>query len=187
VNLPERPSLETNRLILRPLDKADLPALFALHSDPEAVRYTPHEPWKTPADGEAWHARVTGNRESGAAIEFVLVLRETGVPVGTACLFRFNEPVGSAEIGYMLAPAHWGKGLAKEAVAALIEFGFETMGLKRLEAQLDPRNEASAKVLVRSGFTREGHQRRNYFAKGEHSDTGLYGMLRDDPRPGGHL
>lgn len=179
---PERSVLETKRLILRPLEKGDLPALFALNGDEEVMRYTPHGPWKTAADGEAWFERVKANHEKGEAVEFVIVLRDGGRPIGTMCLFRFNEAVGSAEIGYLLVREHWGKGLMKEAVAALVEFGFETLALERLEAQLDPRNAASAKVLERAGFTREGHQRRNFFAKGEFSDTWLYGMLREDPR-----
>lgn len=178
----EHDVIETKRLILRPLVKDDLPALFALNGDEEVMRYTPHGPWQTPADGEAWFERVKANREKGEAVEFVIVLRDGGRPIGTMCLFRFNEPVGSAEIGYLLVREHWGKGLMKEAVAALVEFGFELMELKRIEAQLDPRNEASAKVLERTGFSREGHQRRNFFAKGEYSDTWLYGMLREDAR-----
>lgn len=183
MKLPDRPVIETKRLLLRSLEKEDLPALFALNGDEEVMRYTPHGPWKTSADGEAWFERVRANREKGEAVEFVIALRDSGRPIGTMCLFRFNLPVGSAEIGYLLMREHWGKGLMKEAVAALVEFGFETMELKRIEAQLDPRNEASARVLVRAGFKSEGHQRRNFFAKGEFSDTGLYGMLREDPRP----
>lgn len=182
MKLPEHSIVETKRLLLRPLEKGDLPALFALNGDEEVMRYTPHGPWKTPADGETWFERVRANREKGEAVEFVIVLRDGGRPIGTMFLFRFNEPVGSAEIGYLLVREHWGKGLMKEAVAALVEFGFETMELTRIEAQLDPRNEASARVLERAGFSREGHQRRNFFAKGEFSDTWLYGMLREDPR-----
>jgi RimJ/RimL family protein N-acetyltransferase len=187
MKLPENPRIETKRLILRLIQKDDLPALFAVNGDDEVVRYTPHVSWKTPADGEAWFGRVTANQASGAALQFVIAPRGGGQAIGTMVMFRFNEPVGSAEVGYSLAREHWGKGLAKEALAAFVEFGFTTMGLKRLEAQIDPRNPASAKVLERAGFKHEGHQRRNFFAKGEFSDTGLYGMLREDPHPLGKL
>ncbi|MEK7859370.1 MAG: GNAT family N-acetyltransferase [Elusimicrobiota bacterium] len=182
MKLPEHPVIETKRLILRLVEQSDLPALFAVNGDDEVIRYTPHESWKTPADGEAWFSRVTANHAGGAALQFVIALRD-GAPIGTMVLFHFNEPTGSAEVGYSLARSFWGQGLMKEALGAFVDFSFETLGLKRLEAQLDPRNPASAKVLERTGFTREGHQRRNFFAKGELSDTGLYGMLHDDPRP----
>jgi RimJ/RimL family protein N-acetyltransferase len=182
MKLPEQPVIETKRLVLRLLDEGDLPALFAVNGDEEVFRYSPREAWKTPADGEAWFSRVTAHRESGATMQFVIVLRDSGRPIGTLAIFHFDESVGSAEIGYVLGREHWGKGLMKEALAAYVEFAFETLGLKRLEAELDPRNEASVKVLERVGFSHEGRRRRNYFAKGELTDTGLYGMLSADPR-----
>lgn len=184
MKLPDQPIIETKRLILRLLEKDDLPALFAVNGDDEVFRYSPRESWKTPADGEAWLARVMAHRESGATMQFVIVLRDGGSPIGTLAVFHFEESVGSAEIGYVLGREHWGKGLMKEALAAFVEFAFKTLRLKRLEAELDPRNAASVKVLERVGFTREGLRRRNYLQKGEVTDTGLYGMLSQDPRPG---
>jgi RimJ/RimL family protein N-acetyltransferase len=178
----ENPIIKTERLIMRLVSSEDLPALFAVDGDEEVVRYTPRTAWKTPADGEAWFDRVTANHQKGEALQFVIVLCESLRPIGTIALFHFNEPVGSGEVGYSLAREFWGKGLTKEAVAAFVNFGFDMMGLQRLDAQLDPRNVASAKVLEYAGFTFEGRQRRNYFAKGELSDTALYGMLREDPR-----
>jgi ribosomal-protein-alanine N-acetyltransferase len=182
MKFPENPIINTERLILRLLDLEDLPALFAVDGDEEVVRYTPRTAWKTPADAEAWFDRVLANHEKGEALQFVIVLRESVRPIGTISLFHFNEPVGSGEVGYSLAREFWGKGLTKEALAAFVNFGFDTMGLQRLEAELDPRNVASARVLEHAGFRFEGLQRRNYFAKGELSDTALYGMLREDPR-----
>jgi len=184
IKRPEQPVIETKRLVLRLLEKGDLPALFAVNGDDEVFRYSPRESWKTPADGEAWFARVMAHRESGATMQFVIVLRDGGRPIGTLAVFHFEESVGSAEIGYVLGREHWGKGLMKEALDGFVEFAFAALELKRLEAELDPRNEASVKVLERVGFTNEGRRRRNYFAKGEVTDTGLYGMLSQDPRPG---
>jgi ribosomal-protein-alanine N-acetyltransferase len=181
---PETPVIETKRLVLRLIEKGDLPALFAVNGDDEVFRWSPRESWKTPADGEAWFSRIMAHRESGATIQFVIVLRDGGRPVGTLAVFHFEESVGSAEIGYVLGREHWGKGLMKEALAAFVQFAFEALGLKRLEAELDPRNEASAKVLERVGFTREGLRRGNYLQKGEITDTALYCMLSRDPRPG---
>lgn len=186
MKLPERPILETKRLVLRLVEKDDLQPLFAVNGDEAVFRFSPRESWKTPADGEAWYSRVMEHRESGATLQFVIVLRESGRPIGTLAVFHFEQSVGSAEVGYVLGREHWGKGLMKEALAALVGFAFETLGLKRLEAELDPRNAASAKVLERVGFTHEGRRRRNYLSKGEVTDTGLYGMLNDDPRPGSH-
>lgn len=183
MNLPERPVIETRRLVLRLIERSDLPALFAVNGDEEVFRFSPRESWKTPADGEAWYSRVLEHRKSGTTLQFVIVLRDGGRPVGTLAAFHFEESVGSAEVGYVLGREHWGKGLMKEALGAFVAFAFETLGLKRLEAELDPRNAASVRVLERVGFSHEGRRRRNYLSKGEVTDTGLYGMLSDDPRP----
>ncbi|UPT73148.1 MAG: GNAT family N-acetyltransferase [Elusimicrobiota bacterium] len=147
------------------------------------MRYTPHKPWQTPADGEAWFLRMRGFRETGAGLQLAIVDKASGKAIGLMLVFNFNEGTGSGEVGYTLAREHWGKGLAKEALKPFIEFCFKELGLKRLDAQIDPRNVASGKVLERLGFKHEGHQRRNHFAKDEISDTGLYGLLVDDPRP----
>lgn len=176
------PVIRTERLILRPVTRDDLPALFELNGDEEVIRYTPHPAWKTAADGEAWFEKVRKNRESGAALQLVMVLAGAGRVVGTMVLFNFDAGPNSAVVGYSLIRELWGKGLTREALKAFADFAFDEMGLDRLEATLDPRNAASAKVLERCGFTREGHQRRNFYAKGEVSDTGLYGLLRGDPR-----
>lgn len=183
MKLPKRPVITTNRLILRLVEKGDLPSLFEVNRDDEVFRYSPRESWKTPADGKAWFSRIMAYRKSGTTIQFVIVLRDGGRPIGTLAVFHFEESVGSAEVGYVLGRDHWGKGLMKEALAAFVEFAFGRLKLKRLEAEFDPRNLASAKVLERVGFSREGLRRRNYFSKGEVTDTGLYGMLSGDPRP----
>lgn len=174
------PVIETKRLVLRLVEKDDLPALFSVNGDDEVTRYLPYGSWKTPADGAAWFERARERHASGEAMQFAITLRDSGRAVGTMLLFRFDEPTGRAEVGYVLARELWGKGLMKEALDAFIVFAFERVGLKRLEAQLDPRNAASAKLLERAGFVKEGHQRRNFFAKGELADTGLYGLLRED-------
>ncbi len=181
--LPERPIIETKRLVMRLIEQADMPALFAVNGDPEVMRYTPHTGWKSQADADAWFGRVLENRRTGAGLQLVIALRDGGEVVGTMVLFHFNDGAKSGEVGYALAKEHWGKGYAKEALGAFVEFCFEVLGLERIEAQIDPRNEVSAKLLEKAGFMKEGHQRRNFHAKGETSDTGLYGMLSTDPRP----
>lgn len=175
--------LETDRLSLRLVRRRDLPALLKVNGDSKVFRYTPRTHWKSLADAEAWFARITKFRRMGATIQFVITLRDSGLPVGTLALFHYEESVRGAEVGYILGRKYWGQGLMKEALRALVGFAFDTLNLKRLEAELDPRNPASAKVLERVGFSYEGRKRRNFFAKGEFADTAFYGMLSGDPRP----
>lgn len=97
--------------------------------------------------------------------------------VGQCSLFGFAEPSRQAEIGYALMPAAQGQGLSHEALQALLRYGFEVLGLNRIEADIDPRIVASARTLQRLGFPREGHLPERWIVAGEVSDTELYGLL----------
>ena len=182
MKLPANPVIETARLRMRIVEKGDLPALMGAHGHSEAVRYIPYEPWKTLADAEAWYKKAEGRIAAGEALQFVITEKDGARVVGTMVLFNFNEGAKCAEIGYLLAPETWSRGYMKEAIPAVVRFAFGTLGLERLDAKIDPRNAASGVVLERAGFKKEGHQRKNYFAKGEVSDTGLYGLLKEDAK-----
>jgi RimJ/RimL family protein N-acetyltransferase len=108
------------------------------------------------------------------------VLRESRSVIGSCLLFHFDAPSRRAEIGYLLGRRHWGAGYMFEAMNALVDFAFAQLNLRRLEAEIDPRNTASAKLLERLGFAHEGLLRERWDLKGELSDSGLYGMLRAD-------
>jgi RimJ/RimL family protein N-acetyltransferase len=95
-------------------------------------------------------------------------------------LFHFEEESRRAEIGYVLGKPYWGQGFAHEGVGALLAFAFGDLSLRRLEAEVDPRNVASAKVLNRLGFVQEGLLRERWALKGEICASTLYGLLRHE-------
>lgn len=172
-------ALDTPRLQLRPLRAADAEALFRMHADPEVMRYWSTPPW---AGIEQAHAMIDVDREAlpaGRHLRLALTLRgDDHVLVGTGSLFNFHEASRRAEIGYVLAREVWGRGLMHEALTALVGFAFETLNLNRLEADVDPRNTASAKSLARLGFVQEGFLRERWIVGDEVSDTALFGLLR---------
>ncbi len=175
------PTLETARLVLRTLDAADAPALFDLYSDPETPRY-----WSTPAwtDRAEAHRLIEGDRahrEAGTAIRFGLVERTGGGVVGCCSLFHIDRGSLRAEVGYLLRPSHRRRGLMHEAMTAVVRYAFDGLSLRRLEADIDPRNAASARTLERLGFVKEGLLRARWLVAGEVSDSAIYGLLRDDP------
>ena len=177
----EAPTLETPRLVLRTLDDADAAALFALYSDPETTRY-----WSTPAWTDMAQAQrmIDGDRvhrEAGTAIRFGLVERAGGGMVGCCSLHHIDAGSRRAEVGYILRPSHHRRGLMHEAMTALVRYAFDRLSLRRLEADIDPRNTASARTLERLGFTQEGLLRARWLVAGEVSDSAFYGLLRDDP------
>ena len=100
--------------------------------------------------------------------------------VGTCTLFRIDARHRRAEVGFALARATWGRGLASEALATALRFAFETLDLHRIEADADPRNERSLGLLERHGFRREGYLRERYHVSGEVQDSVVLGLLRSE-------
>ncbi|WP_437998502.1 GNAT family N-acetyltransferase [Sorangium sp. So ce185] len=174
------PVLTTPRLTLRAIAPSDVERIFRIQSDPEVVRYAGRGPDGSLADSERRIATVmTGVREN-TSIRWGITLKEGGELVGTGGFWRWNKPHRSAEIGYELLPAFWNRGIMTEALRAVIRFGFASMELHRVEAQIDPDNRASARVLERLGFALEGRQRQNWYYDGRYTDTALYGLLRGE-------
>jgi [ribosomal protein S5]-alanine N-acetyltransferase len=173
-------SIESVRTRLRIVERSDLPDLMLVNGDDEVTRFLPYATWKTPDDADAWYERVTGIQASGTALQFVLVEKTTGRAVGTALLFRYDEGSNRAELGYVLGRQHWGKGLMLEALHALVGHAFEVLGIRRLEAEVNPANSASVRVLERLGFTKEGLLRQRWVAKERPYDVAAYGLLRDE-------
>ena len=172
--------LTTARLHLRPLVTTDADALFAIFSDAAVMRYWSTPPWAHRAQADELIAAETAAMATGQHLRLALARRDDGVLVGTCSLFAFHAASRRAEIGYALARAEWGAGLMAEALDALVAYAFEDLRLHRLEADIDPRNTASAKSLARLGFIAEGHLRERWIVSGEVSDSALYGLLRSD-------
>jgi len=172
--------IETERLTVRLVVDSDLPALMEVNSDDEVTALLPYAAWRSAADAEAWLHRMRGIEATGLALQFVIVLKSAERAIGTCLLFRFEEASARAELGYALGRAHWGQGLMQEALAALLGSAFGTMGLRRLEAEVDTANGASARLLQRLGFTKEGLLRQRWVTKGKAKDVEMYGLLRDE-------
>jgi ribosomal-protein-alanine N-acetyltransferase len=173
-------AIESERLLIRLVRAADLPALLDVNSSAEVTALLPYARWESLADGEAWLKRMEAIQATGLALQFVIVSKASGLAIGTCLLFRYEEASARAELGYVLGRAHWGRGLMDEALRALIGCAFDSMGLRRLEAEVDSRNRASARLLGRLGFTREGLLRQRWVAKGEARDVEMHGLLRGE-------
>ncbi|MFN8077616.1 MAG: GNAT family protein [Kineosporiaceae bacterium] len=169
--------LETERLLLRPLQHGDEDALFALFGDPQVMRYWNTPPWVDPARASAMIASDAEAAADGSALRLGIVPLGAGTVVGTVSLFALDHANRRGEVGYALRYDCWGRGYATEAVGALVRWAFGELGLHRLEADIDPRNTASAAVLTRLGFRLEGVLRERWFVAGEVSDSAMYGLL----------
>ncbi len=176
------PILATDRLRLRPMTAADTEAVFSLFSDPVVMRYLDRPPMTTTSEARAAIDQAAVEFGEGTALRLGLVLALDDRVIGTGSLLHVDWPSRRAEVGYALAQPYWGRGLAGEATAAVLEYGFETLDLHRIEAELDPRNAPSVRVLERLGFAREGLLRERCIVGDEISDSLIMGLLRSDYR-----
>ncbi len=176
------PVLETRRLILRGLRETDLPALFAVFSEPEVMRYWSSTPHRDLAETAGVLTRAREGFAARSAFQWGVALGEDGTAIGTCTLFRVEPKHLRGEVGYVLGRPYWGKGMAGEALAAVIGFAFDALGLHRLDADVDPRNARSLKLLERMGFAREGYLRESYRIGTEVTDSVILGLLRPEWR-----
>ena len=181
--LPAPDLIYTERLLIRPLVDSDLAALFEVNSNDSVTALLPYATWHSMSDAEAWLARMRGIEATGLALQFVVVSKATARAIGTCLLFRFEEGSARAELGYALGEVHWGQGSMHEALVGLLSSAFSDMGLRRIEAEVDVRNSASARLLARLGFVREGLLRQRWVSKGEVKDVEIHGLLRGEWRP----
>lgn len=174
------PTLHTARLRLRPFTDADGDALFALHSSAYVLRYWDAPPWSERARAERFIEACQQMADEGTGARLALDRLSDGAFIGWCGLTRWNPDYRSASLGYCLHDAAWGYGYATEAASALLEWAFDTLDLNRVQAETDTRNVASARVLEKVGFMREGTLREDCVVNGEVSDSWVFGLIRRD-------
>jgi [ribosomal protein S5]-alanine N-acetyltransferase len=172
--------VESERLIVRPVEEGDLQALLLVNGDDEATRFLPYASWRSLADGRVWFERMSHMGARGESIQYVVIDRASSLAIGTCLLFRYEESSSRAELGYVLGRTYWGRGIMREALVAVINCAFGAYGLRRLEAEVDPLNQASSRLLEGLGFVREGQLRQRWVDKGLAHDTIIYGLLSDE-------
>jgi RimJ/RimL family protein N-acetyltransferase len=182
-------SLRTERLILRPWTEAEIDALAAACQDPETQRYVPLPSPYTRADAETFIRQTAPNgRAAGTDIVFGVFEAATGRPIAAVGLHRIKDldaPYGGvAEIGYFTAPQARGRGVMTEAAREVCRWGFDALGLARIEWVAIVGNEPSWRVVEKLGFTREGTLRSWLVQHGERKDAWIGSLLREEANPG---
>ena len=182
---PETLDVVRERVRLRPFEERDLEAMAAYRGDPEVCRFLPFEP-QSPDDIRHRNGHLMGGTSlegERGGVMLVIERADDGAVIGDLVLFHLDADAGSAEIGWVVSPAASGRGLATEAVRALIDTAFEVYGLRRLVAQVDADNERSAALAERLGMRCEAHFVENEWFKGRWSDLLVYGVLDREWRP----
>ena len=170
------PTIRTARLRLRAIGIEDVAELYAVFSDLEVVRYWSRPPLTDLAEAVVM---IEQRAEEPSLLQWGIVRAEQEDRLlGTCTLAEIDLAHRRASIGYALGRAAWGQGIAREAVRALITYGFEAIELHRIGADVDPRNDRSIRLLEELGFSREGLQRECYLVADEWQDTAMFGLLR---------
>jgi RimJ/RimL family protein N-acetyltransferase len=181
--LPPLP-IETERLRLRAYTNADLDALHAIQSRDDVTRWLPwpsrtREQSRTSLTRKMAATRILAD---GDTFTPAIELKATGELAGDVMIFARSHEHRSGDLGYMLHPDHQGKGYMTEACRVMLELGFTCFGLRRISAQLEPRNPASARVLERLGMRKEAHLVENEWLRGEWQSEAIYALLEREWR-----
>lgn len=176
-SFPSDLCLDSPRLHLRPMRHADAAQWLAIMADPEVMRYWHHAPWQDLAEAESALAADREAYANGDQLKLGMYRRDNGELIGMVQLFNIDDVSRRGEIGYCLASSAQGQGYMGEALELFVEYLAIGLNMRRLEAEIDPRNGASARTLERMGFEREGLLRERWCIAGEVSDSALYGLL----------
>ena len=158
------------------MTQAHGPELLPLAEDPDVVRFTRIPAGADEAFVRGWIERYEDGWSDGSRAGFAIVGRD-GTPLGFAAIVDLDLERREGEIGYMVAPAARGRGIAPRAVDLLTGWGFDELGLIRLELRIDVENPASERVAERTGYQRDGVLRSVYFKDGLRTDLAVWSRL----------
>ena len=172
------PEIKTERLLLRRLITEDIEEIYKMRSDKKVMKFIGKNPITTMQQAIDFYNLVNDSLENNTGITWTIALIDSPKKmIGTIGLWRVIKEHFRAEIGYMLIPDYWKKGLAKEAVFKVIDYGFDQMNLHSIEAHIHPENSASARLLESTGFIREAYFKEDFFFNGVFEDTAIYSLL----------
>lgn len=176
------PTLQTDRLRLRPFDDADANALYAMHSSADVLRYWDAPPWTDRDRAPSFVDKSRRLADDGTGTRLAVDVLDGGAFIGWCSLTRWNADYRSAALGYCFTDVAWGHGYATEAARSVLQWAYATLDLNRVQAETDTRNAASARVLEKLGFVREGTLRQDCIVNGDVSDSWVYGLISSDWR-----
>lgn len=172
------PILETDRLILREIEKEDAEAIFACFSNEDLVRFYGQERLETIGQAEGFVEFFSKNYHEKRGLRWGIEQKGAKGLIGTIGFNAWSPKHKRAEIGYELHPGHWRKGYISEALDRVISYGFEELGLKRIGAVVFLENDASSSLLLKAGFQNEGILRDYMMQNGKSYDTYVYSLLK---------
>lgn len=178
LNFSPFPELKNKRVLLRRMKDTDAPELLLMRSNEAVMQHIGREKMKTLTEAEEFIQKINSSVDNNEAIMWAIVLQDKPeTMIGTICYWNILKDHYRAEVGYMLLPDHWNKGIMKEALMTVIDFGFNEMKLHSIEGHINPENVVSGVVLEKCGFTREAYFKENFYFQGKFFDSAVYTLL----------
>ena len=174
------PTLKTERLSLRPMHVIDAEDMYDYAKRPEVTKYLLWSPHPSLSYTKDYLRYIYSRYALGDFHDWAIIDRESRRMIGTCGFTKIDTANNSAEIGYVLNPDFWGRGIAAEAAARVLEFGFGELSLQRIEARFMQGNEASLSVMKKLGMTFEGYHKDAVYAKGQYRTVGYCAITRDE-------
>lgn len=174
------PQLETSRFVLRQAQHADADDLYQLYADQAVVQYMSFIPFTSvdeALDEMKWYERIFAEQ---SGLRWMIEDRETSKVIGTCGFLAYEQEHHRTELGYDLSSAYWGKGIMKEVASCIIQFGFEQMKLNKIEAKIEPDNQASIRLVEKLGFVQEGLLRQHEYEYGAYVDLAIFALLQSE-------
>ncbi len=173
------PILYTKRLVLREVRLSDAEVFYKLRSNPDVMQYIQRPLAQSVGEVEVLLNSMLEDVEAGKSMVWVLSDADEQF-VGMMGFWRMQPEHFRAEVGYIIAPWFHGRGYATEALAAVLQYGFENMGMHKIDADVHPDNPASLRVLARHGFVQEARFRDQRFFNGSFHDALWLGLLKSE-------
>ncbi|MFJ7826511.1 GNAT family N-acetyltransferase [Psychrobacillus sp. NPDC096623] len=174
------PILETNRLILREVIEEDAEDMFQYLSDKDVVKpmgLSPFETVNDVLDEVGWYKSIY---IEGTGIRWGITLKDSGKVIGSCGFLNMLTKHYRAEVGYELSKDYWSRGIASEALEAVVKYGYQHFQLERIEALIEPTNLPSQKLVEKLGFKREGLLRHYEYTCGKFDDLYMYSIIKED-------
>jgi ribosomal-protein-alanine N-acetyltransferase len=179
------PQLETSRLTLRRVTRDDAPRLFQILGDEETMRYWSARAYTSVAQAFQLIDGMSAATSRGEAIHWGIADRSDRALVGVCGYNAWHRTHRRGDISYIVARDQWGKGVMREALHAMLDYGFREMKLHSVEAGVTPGNDGSVRLLERMGFRLEGHTRESFWAEDRFVDSLIFSLLGRDWEAGG--
>ena len=170
------PSLRTERLVLRKICRSDVLDVYEYASDPYVSKYLLWNPHRNISYTTEYLKVIERNYKKNNFFDWAITLADTNKMIGTCGFTSFDIPNNTAEIGYVLNRNYWGRGIAVEASNRIIEFGFNQLGLHRIEVNFMPSNSSSRRVAEKCGMHYEGLMKDRILVKGSYQDIEVYAI-----------